>query len=143
MLNDETEAESYELRQLVECASLLLPRFTFDAEEAAMMGCAHEKIVAGSFYGNVWFRANAESHESLVGFSRNQFAVQLIHQQNSLSRVGEAATFQTLPFARVRQSRQEHMDILDAAESGDLQWAAALLKRHLQAVATFRHDNTE
>ncbi|MEY8837856.1 GntR family transcriptional regulator [Cribrihabitans sp. XS_ASV171] len=142
MLDDEAEAESYEIRQMVECASLLSPRFAFDAEKAAVMRRAHEKILGGSIDGNAWFRVNAEFHEGLVGFSQNRFAVQLIHQQNNLRRMGEAAAFETLPLARIHQSCEEHMAILDAAEAGDLEWAAALLKRHLQAAATFKNDNS-
>ena len=143
-LDRESEAESYEIRQIVECAALTSPRFRFDAERAAIIRRAHDRILSGSLGsdGDAWFQVNADFHEGLASFSRNRFAIELVRQQNNLRRMGEAAAFETLPPDRVRQSCEEHMAILDAAEAGDQSWAAALLQRHLQGSARFSHPKT-
>lgn len=134
-----SEAESYEIRQIVECAALLSPRFRFDSERAALIRRAHERILDGQFGGggDAWFQVNADFHEGLASFSRNRFAVELVRQQNSLRRMGEAAAFEELPEERIRRSCEEHLAILDAAEAGDRDWAAAMLRRHLQGAAQF------
>ena len=123
----------------MECAALLSPRFRFDAERAGAIRRAHERMLAGRLGGggDAWFQVNADFHEGLASFSRNRFAVELVRQQNSLRRMGEAAVFEELPAERIRQSSEEHLAILDAAESGDRDWAAALLHRHLQSAARF------
>ena len=144
-LDADSEAESYEIRQIVECAALTSPRFMFDLEQAGIMRRAHERLLSGGIGidGDAWFQVNASFHEGLASFSRNRFAVGLVRQQNHLRRMGEAAAFEKLPMERVRQSCAEHMAILDAVEAGDRDWAAALLKRHLQGAATFKMSHND
>lgn len=139
-LDEESENESYEIRQIVECAALTSSRFKFDPYRAAIIRRAHERLMkdGSGTDGNAWFQVNADFHEGLASFSRNRFAVELVRQQNNLRRMGEAATFDKLPMERVLQSCEEHLAILAAAESGDRDWAAALLQRHLQGSARFK-----
>lgn len=140
MLDAETTAESYEIRQIVECAALTSPRFRFDPERAAIIRRAHERLLSGGagIDGDAWFQVNADFHEGLASFSQNRFAVEIVRQQNNLRRMGEAAAFEDLPTERIRQSCEEHLAILDAAEAGDREWAAALMRRHLHGSAMFQ-----
>jgi DNA-binding GntR family transcriptional regulator len=50
-------------------------------------------------------------------------------------RMQEYADFVQLPDGRVEQSCREHMAILDALDAGEVEWAAALLHRHLALAA--------
>lgn len=139
--DDEAYRESYEFRLIVECAALTAPGFRVDAQRAASIRRAHSLVldqpdaVSG---GEEWFRINAEFHESLAGFSGNRFLADAVRQQNALRRMQEAAAFEELPADRILQSCREHLDILDAAEAGDGEWAAALLRRHIREAADYR-----
>lgn len=74
---------------------------------------------------------NALFHETLVAWSGNRFLLQAIRQQNNIRRMTEYASFATIDMARVRSSCSAHLAILDALADGDIDFAEALLSRHL------------
>ncbi|WP_052017394.1 FCD domain-containing protein [Nitratireductor aquibiodomus] len=82
--------------------------------------------------GDEWFRVNASFHEQLAAFSGNRFFTEAVRQQNNLRRMRESTGYYELSTARVMQSCKEHLAILDAAEAGEIEWAEALLRRHLR-----------
>lgn len=128
-------AESYNFRIAVECAGLRQPGYAVDDAKMLQLRRAHERILAsppGSVNRAEWYRVNANFHEALAAWSGNRFILQAVRQQNHLRQVNEYADFPTLPPQRIAQSCQEHLGILDALRDGDLAFAEALLKRHLQ-----------
>lgn len=137
---DEAYRESYEFRAIVECSALRTPNFNVDAEIAAQIRRAHERILsdpASRSGSDEWFRVNAFFHENLAGFSGNRFLTDAIRHQNNLRRMQESAAFFELPAERIEQSCREHLAILDAVESGDLEWAEALLRQHLKQASEY------
>ncbi|OJU67773.1 MAG: hypothetical protein BGO05_28485 [Rhizobiales bacterium 63-7] len=137
---DEAYRESYEFRAIVECSALRTPNFNVDAEIAAQIRRAHKRILsdpASRSGSDEWFRVNAFFHENLAGFSGNRFLTDAIRHQNNLRRMQESAAFFELPAERIEQSCREHLAILDAVESGDLEWAEALLRQHLKQASEY------
>jgi DNA-binding GntR family transcriptional regulator len=136
---DAAIAESYAFRIAVECASLRQPGYAVDPAKMAQLRRAHERILtlpAGSVNRAEWYRVNSSFHEALAGWSGNRFILQAVRQQNSLRQINEYAEFPSLAPARIGQSCREHLGILDALQAGDLSFAEALLKRHLQLAST-------
>lgn len=135
LVGEEAHRESYEFRAIVECSALRTPHFKVDREIAAQIRRSHERILgdpASRSGSDEWFRVNAFFHENLAGFSGNRFLTDAIRHQNNLRRMQESAAFFELPAERIEQSCREHLAILDAVESGNLDWAEALLRQHLK-----------
>lgn len=129
----ESHDESYRFRMVVEPAALLEPSFEVDAARAAKCRRDHEAILltppAKLSIVN-FFEINAEFHEFLAACSGNHFFLQAVQQQNQLRRfLSYSWTYGT---DRVAASCHEHLEILTALEAGDREWAAALLRRHLE-----------
>jgi len=136
--SDDAANESYEFRIVVECAALRSPGFSADPEKIAQIRRAHERIMKAGrkdVGGDEWFRANASFHEFLAQCSGNRFFLQAVRQQNSLRRMREHSVYYDLPRARIEQSCREHLQVLDAIEAGDLDWAESLLRHHLRQAA--------
>lgn len=126
--------ESYRFRAIVECGALRDPGFTVRPAELTALRSAHQAMIQSpppEIERERWFRMNAEFHETLVAWSGNRYLVQAIRQQNNIRRMTEYASFETIDVARVQSSCSAHLAILDALESGDLDFAEALLRRHL------------
>ncbi len=137
---EEAYRESYEFRAIVECSALRTPNFKVDAEIAAQIRRAHERILddpASRSGSDEWFRVNAFFHENLAGFSGNRFLTDAIRHQNNLRRMQESAAFFELPAKRIEQSCREHLAILDAVERGNVEWAEALLRQHLKQASEY------
>jgi DNA-binding GntR family transcriptional regulator len=133
-------AESYRLRMILECAGLREPHFEVDLDELRRAreeqlafidrnGSQDRDAMPGEFY-----RMNASFHEMLARFSRNRFIEQAVRQQNQLRRLEEFASFVARPVNPVDSCR-EHIDIIDALLTGDVDWAASLLYRHLSVAS--------
>jgi len=136
---DAAIAESYRFRIALECAGLRQPGYAVDRAKLAQIRRAHERILElppGSVQRAEWFRVNASFHESLAAWSGNRFILQAVRQQNRLRQLTEYAYFPHLMPARIGQSCREHLGILDALEAGDVDFAAALLQRHLTLAQT-------
>jgi DNA-binding GntR family transcriptional regulator len=132
---DAAIAESYNFRMAVECASFRQPGYKIDAARLQQLRRAHERILtlpANSVNRAEWYRVNASFHEALASWSGNRFILQAVRQQNRLRQITEYAEFPSLAPERIDQSCREHLGILDALQDGDLSFAEALLKRHLQ-----------
>jgi len=126
-------AESYRFRIAVECAGLLEPEFRIDEAELERMRLAHEQLLTragAAISATEFFALNAAFHEMLARFSGNRFILQAVQQQNQLRRLEEHTAFYRA--ARFEASSQEHLQIIAALRTGDLDWAAQLLRHHLK-----------
>ncbi|MBU9284173.1 GntR family transcriptional regulator [Burkholderia multivorans] len=133
----DTIAESYRFRILTECAGLLEETFKADSSRLAEMKKAHQALIEKS-HGEVsaaeFYALNSAFHEMLAQFSGNRFILQATQQQNLLRRLDEHAAFHGLgPQALL--SCREHIDIIEALEQDDREWAASVLRRHLSRAA--------
>jgi DNA-binding GntR family transcriptional regulator len=128
----ESHDESYRFRMVVEPAALLEPTFQLDTARAGRSRRDHEAILltppARLSIVN-FFEVNAEFHEFLAACSGNHFFHQAVQQQNQLRRFLSYSW--TYGADRVAASCHEHLEILAALEGGDREWAASLLRRHL------------
>jgi DNA-binding GntR family transcriptional regulator len=124
--------DSYRFRMVIEPSAILEPGFCPDPEWLRSMRARHERLLApgGRFSPVAFFEMNAEFHEGLARASGNAFLAMAVVQQNKLRR------FQNYDWTygreRMELSVREHLAILDALEHGSREWAAALLKRHLE-----------
>ncbi len=126
-------AESFRFRAIVESAGLLEPGFRIDAAEMKRLRERHRRFIAAKPGGRTateFFDMNSRFHEMLAQSSGNRFLLQSIEQMDRLRKFQEFASFGADPRALV-QSCREHLAILDAIESGQREWAAALMRRHL------------
>lgn len=124
--------DSYRFRMIVECAGLLEPTFAVDPAQLQRSREAHERLVAD--HGATptaadFFALNTAFHEMLARFSGNRFVLQAVQQQNQLRRLEEHAAFFRLD--RQQDSCREHLQIIEALEKNDPEWAAAMMRRHL------------
>ena len=126
-------AESYRFRLIVECAGLREPTFAADPDELQRLREAHQALLPGDrpVDPRIWIETNCAFHETLAAWSGNRYLLQAVSRQNALRRFGEYSTFPHLAPERIAQSSREHLEILDAIASGDHEWAAMLLYRHL------------
>lgn len=128
--NAEALAESYRFRMTIECAGLREPTFKAERSVLARMRAAHQDLLErDDISATEFFGLNASFHEMLARFSGNRYILQAVQQQNQLRRLEEHAAFYR--DARFVNSSQEHLAIMDAIESGDQEWAAQLMRRHL------------
>ncbi|HET6971948.1 MAG TPA: GntR family transcriptional regulator [Phenylobacterium sp.] len=126
---------SYRFRMVVEPAALMEPGFALDPAWAARTRRAHDGILAtpaGKLSMVRFFEVNADFHAGLAACSGNPFFHEAVLQQNQLRRF--------LSYAweldeRIAESCHEHMAILTALEKGDRDWAATLMRRHLDLAA--------
>ncbi len=132
-----TSRESYErayrFRSAIEVAAILEPTFrvdqaAFDAARAQQLA-----LLAGDLdrlSRSELFRINSGFHEMIVACSHNEFFLEAIRRVNRLRRLIEYHA--TLDRSRLRGQCQEHLEILDRLEGGDLSSAAAYLKIHIE-----------
>ncbi|SFH64072.1 DNA-binding transcriptional regulator, GntR family [Collimonas sp. OK307] len=128
----ELMAESYQFRTMVECGGLLESTFKIDAVPLRNSRLAHEKLLCQSpaeYSALAFFSLNAAFHEMLARFSNNRFVLQAVQQQNQLRRQSEHIAVHHAP--RQIDSCHEHLQIIQALESGNREWAAALMRHHL------------
>ena len=126
-------AESFRFRAIVESAGLLEPGFKADAAEVKRVRERHRRFMTAKADARTaieFFEMNARFHEMLAQFSGNRFLLQAIEQMDRLRKFQEFASF-TADSRALVQSCREHLEVLDAVESGDREWAAALMRRHL------------
>ncbi len=129
----EALAESYRFRMTIECAGLLEPTFRLDRPALARMRAAHEALIQrpdADISATEFFALNASFHEMLARFSGNRYILQAVQQQNQLRRLEEHAAFYR--DARFVNSSSEHLQIIEALEAGDQEWASQLMRRHLK-----------
>jgi DNA-binding GntR family transcriptional regulator len=138
---DDAIEDSYEFRKLVECGGL--KQTTFKANVDALKAAKHEHLafinrISRSKIGfdpTDFYRMNASFHELLARCSGNRFIEQAVWQQNQLRRFEEYARFVNRPMD-LADSCRDHIAIIDAVLENDIEWASALLYRHLTMSAT-------
>lgn len=126
-------AESFRFRAIIESAALMEPAFQADPTEMKRVRERHRRFAAAKSAARTateFFDMNARFHEMIAGFSGNRFVLQAIEQIDRLRKFQEFASF-TADSRALVQSCREHLAILDAIESGDREWASALMRRHL------------
>lgn len=125
---------SYDFRQTIEPAGLLLDTFKIDSGALERSRLQHLYLEAHPRIDTVdrrqLFDTDAQFHEMIAGFSGNAFFVQAVQQQNRLRRLLEFAGYGNR--RRVRDWCREHLAILSALAAGDNARAAQIMRDHLE-----------
>ena len=124
--------ESYQFRLLVEPAALLSPTFSISEDWIERMREQHQAMLARPWrdtYGVALFDLNEQFHQGIADASGNRFYAMAIAQQNRLRRFVNVHWIHGPE--RVRESCQEHLEILNRIATGDHELAAMLMRRHL------------
>jgi DNA-binding GntR family transcriptional regulator len=125
--------ESYRFRMIVEPAGLLEPTFKLPEGWSQSIRARHRHFIDqpwSQFSSVAFFEVNAEFHEVLAKASGNSFVHMAVVQQNKLRRFLNYDW--VFGHERVEVSVREHLEILDAIEAGERQWAASMLRRHIE-----------
>lgn len=131
--------ERYRFRLLIEPMGLLEPGFTLDAAWLAEMRRSHHATLTLPWRETSairFFEMNAAFHEGLAAASGNRFIHAAIRRQNQLRRLSNYDW--VFGFERVEVNCREHLHILDSIEAGELEVAAAQMRRHLQRASQLR-----
>lgn len=125
---------SYDFRKTIEPAGLLLDTFRCDSSMLERSRLQHLYLEAHPDITSVdpqqLFETDAQFHEMIAEFSGNIFFLQSIQQQNRLRRLLEFGGYTNR--RRVRDWCREHVGIIDAVGSGQLERAAQLMAEHLR-----------
>lgn len=127
-------ADSYAFRSIVEPAGLIEPTFTLDKE---WLQRSRDRHLA--FRERPWrdtmaielFEINADFHEGLARCSGNRYILDTVHRQNQLRAFLNIQWINGVE--RVRNSIDEHLDIMDAIATGRNRRAHDLMKLHLDS----------
>lgn len=124
--------ESYDLRQAIEPAGILSPKFRANLPILEECRKQQEFIASGGYEFMTHFElfeAGSRFHEVIAICSGNRFAAQTIRRLNQLRRLIEYR------HARIRPARKQHAEMhiamIDAIYAGDFIGAAAMMKAHL------------
>lgn len=124
--------QGYKLRSLIEPGMILDPEF--EPDQARLDGLRRDhmamlaKLSAGTPFKET-FALDARFHETLAEFTQNRFFIEIIRTQNHIRRLSEYLG--RFRLENVRRSFQDHLDIIEALDAGERDWAAALMRRHL------------
>lgn len=128
----EAHHSSYRFRLVVEPAGVLEPGYELDIRAAERCRAEHEQVMETPLEKLSpvrFFEVNAGFHELVAAGSRNPFFLNAMQQQNRLRRfLGYDWSY---GHDRIIESCKEHMEILDALERREFDWAATILKRHI------------
>ncbi|WP_051333703.1 GntR family transcriptional regulator [Aliagarivorans marinus] len=129
-------AQSYRFRQLIEPEALRDPGFSIDHTTLQMLRMAQidilnndQKLVSAA----EMFNAGVQFHEALVAMSGNIFLLDALQRVNRLRRLVEYNVNGKRPIPR--RECQEHIQLLELIETGQLQEAALFLETHLARAA--------
>ena len=128
--------ESYELRQLLEPAAMMLPGFSIDSVALRRLRHQQEALVREGYRTASHielFLSNSGFHEQLALLSNNRFVHQTVVRQNRLRRLIEYREIDDR--SRVRRQCEEHVEIVTLLERGERAQASAALERHLAGAA--------
>lgn len=134
LTDDEVRKESYSFRIVIECAGLQEPGFIVDRRAFQDMRERHQALLADvrqPIATDDFFALNSAFHEMLARCSGNRFILQAVQQQNQLRQLDAHPA--SYPVPTLDRYVREHLDILDAMEAGDQEWAVAVMRRHLKA----------
>lgn len=131
--SSETYAQSYRFRRLIEPAALLEPGFRLDPATINRLRAEQRALLDGgwqSFSRAETHRIGAQFHEAIVAGSGNPFLIEALRRLNAMRRLVEY---------RIHRERgwlvrvcEEHLQLLDLIEAGELTAAAEFLRGHLQ-----------
>lgn len=122
--------DSYRFRIILEPAGLLEPSFVPDEPKLRALRDAHVALSQSPETDqSTFFELNASFHETLASCSNNMFIIEAVHRQSRLRRLNEQLHHDD---ARAKERIAEHIAIIDAVLSDQREWAASLLKRHLE-----------
>jgi DNA-binding GntR family transcriptional regulator len=125
--------KGYELRIILEPEVVLGAGYAPDRPALEKLRRDHVATLKALSSSTSWtdlFSLDARFHETLAGGSGNDFVVDVIRKQNSIRRLCEYLGYERL--GRIEASLKEHLAILESILDGDMQWAAAQLRQHLQ-----------
>jgi len=131
--------ERYRFRLLIEPMAFLEPGFGPDEGWIAEMRERHDATLRQPWRETSaigFFEMNAAFHEGLAAASGNRFIHAAIRRQNQLRRLSNYDW--VFGFERVEVNCREHLQILDSVVAGDLEVAAAQMRRHLQRASQLR-----
>jgi DNA-binding GntR family transcriptional regulator len=130
--SEERLIASYRLRIVLEPAMLDDPGYKPDRTALSRLSADHEAAMTSLDASTPWqdiFKLDAVFHETLAAGTGNDLIVDIIHRENQLRRLAEYVGYSRLE--RIRESMVEHIQIIDALLASDLNWARALLRKHL------------
>ena len=124
----------YQLRLIIEPASILLPQFKVDHERLTRSRLVHSDLLKSAKSTTEppgWiYRVDVDFHEMIASFTQNAFFLQAIQTQNRLRRLLEYRGYGN--HRRISDWCREHLAIIDALERNQLQRAADLMRHHLE-----------
>lgn len=126
-------AESYAFRLTLEPQAILAPGFTLDPPRAGVMRSRMRDFLGlpdGRLSAAAFSRLDVDFHVMIAEASANRFVQGALMAHHRLRNVGqrEAAP----PPFRLRQSMEEHLDILESLERNQLELAADQMVLHLR-----------
>ncbi|TCR62507.1 GntR family transcriptional regulator [Bosea sp. BK604] len=129
----ELRRDSYRFRLVIEPAAILEPGFALRPGFAEEMRRLHDDSLSlpwSETSSVAFFEMNAAFHEGIAEASGNRFLLEAMRRQNRLRRF--SIYNWKHGFDRVRANYAEHMEILAKLEAGDVEFAALLMRRHLE-----------
>jgi DNA-binding GntR family transcriptional regulator len=129
--------EGYRFRIILECGAMREPGFRPDPAQLARLRETHERLLAQTDaqpHAAELFAVGTDFHETIASFSNNRFVLQAIQQQNQMRRLSEHLSHFKGPWHV--PSCNEHLEIIAALEQNDIEWAMALMRRHLMQSLT-------
>ena len=125
---------SYEFRLTLEPAGFLLPTFKPDHAAIERMRLQHLYLASHPNIASVnnmqLFETDAAFHEMCAEASGNAFFSQAVQSQNRLRRLLEFGSY--FDSRRVREWCREHLGIIEAIASSDLELASTRMRAHLE-----------
>lgn len=126
--------DSYRFRMMIEPLGILEPTFRVDV--AVLKKLRDDQIgLAASPDPQKLFEQNAAFHETLANFSNNSFVIEAVHRHSRLRRLSEHLSHDE---DRTRGRIEEHVSIIDALLENQREWAASLLRRHLDIASQIK-----
>ena len=128
----EAQAQLYRMRMLLEPAAFLEPTFQLDRPACARLRSDLERIRDGANLTWPAERLHATGvmfHEGLVRMSGNVFLYQAVQRINRLRRLLEYRAM--IDRTRALQETDEHLNILESLERGDLVETSFRMRQHV------------
>ncbi|HWM66395.1 MAG TPA: GntR family transcriptional regulator [Steroidobacteraceae bacterium] len=127
---------AYRFRATIESAAVLEPTFQVDPAAFRLAREQQQMLLENSlerFSRADLFKINSELHETIVACSRNEFFLDSIKRINRLRRLIE---YRVLDRQRLTRQCQEHLQILNYLEAGELVKASESLREHVEGAST-------
>lgn len=126
--------DSYRFRMIVEPAGILEPTFRIDIEALQKLR-SDQVLLTDCPDSQKLIEQNATFHNTLAELSQNSFIIEAVHRHSRLRRLSEHFSQNHI---RTRIRVDEHVSIIDALLDGQKEWAASLLRHHLEIASTIK-----